>query len=319
MATAEGNKISTPEDNSKMKDLLIKLQILTNGLIEERKKSKNYLEKIKELEKILQQKDNEVVELTKQKFDLQASLTFEKSKQKTQTHKKKRIDETQINAYEEIINNQGSQLNELQRKLDNKEKDFIEQIARFKDLITIRTNELEKEKEKYKRECEEKTKLLTYRDEANERQKKFDEEKKQLDEKIKSQENTIMIIQKKNIDYQNEIDELKKERFLKDKEITDLKKKSDDMALRLNQMKMALVEKELKDKAFKVDMIKPKKGIVDMIFTRNKLSGAYEIIIKGKIKKDNDEEHINILDISNFLMDKNRVDIEYTVSRNIIY
>ena len=319
MATAEGNKISTPEDNSKMKDLLIKLQILTNGLIEERKKSKNYLEKIKELEKILQQKDNEVVELTKQKFDLQGSLTFEKSKQKTQTNKKKRIDETQINAYEEIINNQGSQLNELQRKLDNKEKDFIEQIARFKDLMTIRTNELEKEKEKYKRECDEKTKLLTYRDEANERQKKFDEEKKQLDEKIKSQENTLMIIQKKNIDYQNEIDELKKERFLKDKEITDLKKKSDDMALRLNQMKMALVEKELKDKAFKVDMIRPKKGIVDMIFTRNKLSGAYEIIIKGKLKKDNDEEHINILDISNFLMDKNRVDIEYTVSRNIIY
>ena len=47
------------EENDKMKDLLIKLQILTNGLVEERKKSKNYLEKIKDLEKILQKKDNE--------------------------------------------------------------------------------------------------------------------------------------------------------------------------------------------------------------------------------------------------------------------
>ena len=41
------------EETDKMKDLLIKLQILTNGLVEERKKSKNYLEKIKELEKML--------------------------------------------------------------------------------------------------------------------------------------------------------------------------------------------------------------------------------------------------------------------------
>ena len=68
------------EETDKMKDLLIKLQILTNGLVEERKKSKNYLDKIKHLEKMLQQKDNELVELTKQKFELQAQLTFEKSK-----------------------------------------------------------------------------------------------------------------------------------------------------------------------------------------------------------------------------------------------
>ena len=35
-------------DDGKTKDLLIKLQILTNGLIEEKNKSKSYLEKIKE-------------------------------------------------------------------------------------------------------------------------------------------------------------------------------------------------------------------------------------------------------------------------------
>ena len=41
------------EDKDKMKDILIKMQILTNELIEERKKTKNYLSKIKELENIL--------------------------------------------------------------------------------------------------------------------------------------------------------------------------------------------------------------------------------------------------------------------------
>ena len=64
-------------EDKKTKDLLIKLQILTNGLIEERKKSQNYLNKIKELEKILQAKDNEIVILSKVKFDLQTDLTFE--------------------------------------------------------------------------------------------------------------------------------------------------------------------------------------------------------------------------------------------------
>ena len=50
-------------EDEKTKDLLIKLQILTNGLIEERKKSQSYLDRIKELEKILQTKDNEIVSL----------------------------------------------------------------------------------------------------------------------------------------------------------------------------------------------------------------------------------------------------------------
>ena len=48
------------QGKDKTKDLLIKLQILTNGLIEERKKSKNYLEKIRVLEKCFQQNDKEV-------------------------------------------------------------------------------------------------------------------------------------------------------------------------------------------------------------------------------------------------------------------
>ena len=59
-------------DDEKTKDLLIKLQILTNGLIEEKNKSKNYLEKIKELEKMIQKKDDEIILLSKAKFDLEA-------------------------------------------------------------------------------------------------------------------------------------------------------------------------------------------------------------------------------------------------------
>ena len=308
----------TTEENSKMKDLLIKLQILTNGIVEERKKSKNYLDKIKELEKILQQKDNEIVELTKQKFDLQASLTFEKSKQTTQTNKKKKTDETSINTYEQIINNQGAQLNEYKRKLKNKESDFNEQLERFRDLIKIRTDELAKEKEKYRNLFDEHQILLNNKNEVDKMLKNFEDERQKYKDDIKQLKNEKETAENKNKEYEKQIDELRKKFDSKEKEIVDLNKNNDDMAIKLNQMKMQLVEKELKEKKFKVEMIKPKK-VIEMIFTKNKESNDYEIIIKGRNKKDS-EEHINILDISSFLIDqdKSRVDIEYMVSQNIV-
>lgn len=308
----------TTEDNSKMKDLLIKLQILTNGIVEERKKSKNYLDKIKELEKILQQKDNELVELTKQKFDLQASLTFEKSKQPTQTNKKKKGDETSINTYEQIINNQGAQLNEYKRKLKNKESDFNEQLERFRDLIKIRTDELAKEKEKYKKLFDEHQILLNNKNEVDKMLKNFEAERQGYKDEINLIQKEKNTAEKKNVEYEKQLEELRKKFDSKEKEIVDLKKNSDEMAIKLNQMKMQLVEKELKEKKFKVEVIKPKK-IIEMIFSKNKETNNYEIIIKGRNKKDS-EEHINILDINSFLIDqdKSRVDIDYVVSQNIV-
>jgi chromosome segregation ATPase len=308
----------TTEDNSKMKDLLIKLQILTNGIVEERKKSKNYLDKIKELEKILQQKDNELVELTKQKFDLQASLTFEKSKQPTQTNKKKKGDETSINTYEQIINNQGAQLNEYKRKLKNKESDFNEQLERFRDLIKIRTDELAKEKEKYKNLFDEHQILLNNKNEVDKMLKNFEAERQGYKDEIDLIQKEKNTAEKKNVEYEKQLEELRKKFDSKEKEIVDLKKNSDEMAIKLNQMKMQLVEKELKEKKFKVEVIKPKK-IIEMIFSKNKETNNYEIIIKGRNKKDS-EEHINILDINSFLIDqdKSRVDIDYVVSQNIV-
>jgi hypothetical protein len=45
-----------PKEELKIKDLLIKLQVLSNGLVEERKKSQSYLNRIKEYEESVQKK-----------------------------------------------------------------------------------------------------------------------------------------------------------------------------------------------------------------------------------------------------------------------
>ena len=72
-----------PELN--IKDLTIKLQVLTNALVEERKKTQNYVTKIKEFEQMIAKKDNEIVNLNKQKFDLQSDLSLAKKNTKDKT------------------------------------------------------------------------------------------------------------------------------------------------------------------------------------------------------------------------------------------
>ena len=132
------------EEKNKIKDLLIKLQILRNGLIDERKKNKNYLDKIKDLEAILQRKDNEIVELTKKKFDLEANLLFEKSKKpQIKQNKKKNIDESQVNKYEEIINEQGFRLRNLNSQLQDEREAFDQQKIQFQTLITLQNQKFD--------------------------------------------------------------------------------------------------------------------------------------------------------------------------------
>ena len=301
------------EETDKMKDLLIKLQILTNGLVEERKKSKNYLDKIKHLEKMLQQKDNEVVELTKQKFELQAQLTFEKSKKPVKQNNK--LTETQINQYEEVINEQGFKLRELDAKMKNEKEIFAQQKAQFKNIINEQNSQITDLKEKYQNSLKTNKQLMEQQETVNEKILKFEEEKKQYDQNFRRYQNDKVIVQNKNVELSNQLDELRKEKYEKENEIEELKKKNEDLSIQLIQMKTNLINKQLTPKSFKVEMIKPKKYI-EIVLQKNKELDNYEMVIKGRSKK---EEHINLLDISIFeinIKDKNRIDIVYMVSKN---
>ena len=305
------------EENDKMKDLLIKLQILTNGLVEERKKSKNYLEKIKELEKMLQQKDNEVVELTKQKFELQANLTFEKSKKPAKTNKSKNIDEAELNHYEEVINEQGFRLRDLNTKLLNEKENFTQQKEQFQNLIKEQNQQLIDLKQKFEVIDKENSELLKKQENVNSMLKNFEEEKKGYMAKFASYQKDKIETQNRNVDFQNTIDKLRKENYEKENKIEELKKKNEDLSIQLNSMKTILLNKQIIDKNFKVEMIKPKK-LIEIIFKKNTEMNSYEMIIKGKDKKET-EIHINILDVTSFQMNEKdkRIDIEYMVSKSI--
>ena len=311
-------------DDEKTKDLLIKLQILTNGLIEERKKSQSYLDRIKELEKILQTKDNEIVLLSKAKFDLQADLTFERSKRDPKQGGKKFTKEMQIEQYEEIINEQGYKLRTINNQLTNERESFEQQKTDFQTIIKTQSSKMEQMKLELETERKENNELRKKQNDIDEMLKKYEEEKIQYKGQFERYQLDKIEVQKKNIELQETIDKLRKEGVEKENQINELVKNSEKLADRLNDLKSAIVNKQLTKKTFTVEQMGKGKKIIEIIFQKKKDSDSdkdeYEMVIINK-QKNEVKEHINLLDISGFLInekDKNRVDISYTVSKNIL-
>ena len=312
-------------DDEKTKDLLIKLQILTNGLIEERKKSQNYLDKIKELEKMLQKKDDEIILLSKAKFDLQADLTFERSKKSTKQSNKKFTKEMQLEKYEEIINEQGYKLRNLNNQLTSEKELFEQQKSDFQTMIKTQSDQLLSLKDNLERERKENFDLKKKIEEIKEMLKIYEVEKIKNDVIFERYQRDKIEVQNKNVELQATIDKLRKDNFEKDEQITGLVKKSEEYANRLNDMKASIMNKQLTKTSFTVELIGRGKKLIEILFQKAKddddlNKDKYEMVIKGRNKKDI-EEHINLLDISEFQIhdkDKNRVDISYTVS-NILY
>ena len=308
-------------EDEKTKDLLIKLQILTNGLIEERKKSQNYLDRIKELENILQTKDNEIVLLSKAKFDLQADLTFERSKRDTKQGGKKFSKEMQIEQYEEIINEQGYKLRTINNQLINERENFEQQKTDFQTIIKTQSVKMEEMKQELEKAHKEYADLRKKQDDIDIMLKKYEEEKTQYTAEFERYQNDKIETQKKNFELQETIDKLRKESFEKEKQINDLVKNSEKLANQLNDMKSVIVNKQLTKKTFTVEMMGKGKKIIEIIFQKKQDSESdkdeYEMIIINKTKNEV-MENINLLDISGFQInekDKNRVDISYTVSK----
>ncbi len=311
-------------EDEKTKDLLIKLQILTNGLIEERKKSQSYLDRIKELEKILQTKDNEIVLLSKAKFDLQADLTFERSKRDPKQGGKKFTKEMQIEQYEEIINEQGYKLRTINNQLTNERESFEQQKTDFQTIIKTQSSKMEQMKLELETERKENNELRKKQNDIDEMLKKYEEEKIQYKGQFERYQLDKIEVQKKNIELQETIDKLRKEGVEKENQINELVKNSENLANRLNDLKSAIVNKQLTKKTFTVEQMGKGKKIIEIIFQKKKDSDSdkdeYEMIIINK-QKNEVIEHINLLDISGFLInekDKNRVDISYTVSKKFI-
>lgn len=336
-----------------IKDLLLKLHVLTYGIIEERKKSQTYLERIKELQDSLRKKEVEVVELTKSKFDLQSKLSLELSK-KSQNKKvdnyfstimnkirDKPGDSAYINELQGKINQLNFEIKDLSQRLMESNENFDQQKMQFQTMITLQKQEmakvqqeLEEEKKNVKivekievksiedEESKNKLKALTeeYRIRKEEYDTKIENLSKEL-EKEKQNKEKIGLLNK-------ELEEAKAECEMKKVENKSMKTQITKLDKDLKKAKIEAKDVKLGERFFQVDRVKDKlmgKSTKPMtllfryIHGDNHGKGRCEVVIKrekhgGVIK----EETVNILDFKTFkINDKKKevFDVDYTVSK----
>ena len=317
-----------------IKDLLLKLQVLTYGIIEERKKSQWYLQRIKEFEATLQKKDSEIVELTKAKFDLQSKLTLELSKKSLSKKNdgyisslinkftEKPADQGYVTELEEKINQLKFEVKDLTQRLMEEKETFDQQKIKFQTMITLQNNnilklqkDLEKEK-KYQRELIEQKSTPVVDTESKEKLRrlsiKFSQQKDEYDDKISKIKRELDLEKKKEEEREilkKEIEKYKEELYLKIAENDAMKNQVSILNKQITQAKNDVRDSKLQDRFFQVERIKdglvknkkPMALLFRWIRGTNNEKGRCEVVFRStQLGGSMKELAVNLLDFKTF-------------------
>ena len=317
-----------------IKDLLLKLQVLTYGIIEERKKSQSYLQRIKEFEATLQKKDSEIVELTKAKFDLQSKLTLELSKKSLSKKNdgyisslinkftEKPADQGYVTELQEKINQLKFEVKDLTQRLMEEKETFDQQKIKFQTMITLQNNnilklqkDLEKEK-KYQRELIEQKSTPVVDTESKEKLRrlsiKFSQQKDEYDDKISKIKRELDLEKKKEEEREilkKEIEKYKEELYLKIAENDAMKNQVSILNKQITQAKNDVRDSKLQDRFFQVERIKdglvknkkPMALLFRWIRGTNNEKGRCEVVFRStQLGGSMKELAVNLLDFKTF-------------------
>ena len=330
-----------PKEELKIKDLLMKLQILTNGLVEERKKSQSYLDRIKEYEDSLQKKDSEIVELTKEKFDLKSKLTLERSKSTTGKKQDRKFslftkgtDDEKVQKLEELVNQQKFEIKDLTQRLMEEKETFDQQKIKFQTMITLQNQQMielkKKQQEVVVKPAAEPPKPVEVvapepkekqTDEIDKLKRKFDIERDDYERKLAELKNQLKEEKEKYELINNKYNQLNESYTGLKYENAAMKNQVTNLNTQLNKVKTEIHNKQLAPRVFQVEIIKnglvKNKKSMTVTFTWNKEQKRCEIIFT-KISHDKVKtEVVNIMDISQFKISdkkKDNIEVVFTVS-----
>ena len=334
-----------PKEELKIKDLLIKLQVLTNGLIEERKKSQSYLERVKEYEDSLQKKDSEIVELRKEKFDLKSKLTLEKSKQVEKKNDsyfssflnkimEKPVDESKVAKLEEKVNQLTFENKDLTQRLMEEKETFDQQKIKFQTMVTIQKQQMEELQKNLENAKKEKPQEIQIQKNNNEEliaehkekiealNRKFNLEKDEYEKQLAQIRNEIKEEQYKCETLNLHLSKYKEAYEAENNKNAMMKKQVSDLGIQLKSAKIEERNSKLSPKMFQVERIKDgivkNKKIMTITFQYNPNKNVCEMVFKrmkhgGKVKED----IVNIIDVSTFKVNekkKDNIEVVFTVS-----
>ena len=332
--------MSDTKGELQIKDLLLKLHVLTYGIIEERKKSQTYLGRIKELQDSLQKKEVEVVELTKSKFDLQSKLSLELSK-KSQNKKadgyfssimnkisNKPADSAYVNELEGKVNQLNFEIKDLSQRLMESNESFEEMAKVQKQLEEEKKNVKVVEKVEYKsvEDTESKNKLKALTDELRQRKGEYELQIENLNNELEKEKKNKDEIKKLSA----ELEEAKAECEMKKIENKSMKTQVSKLDKDLAKAKLEAKDSKLGERFFQVDrvkdaLLKSKTKPMTLLFRYipgdKNSKGRCEVVVKmekhGGVLK---EQIVNILDFKTFKVNdkkKDIFDLDYIVSKYI--
>lgn len=314
-----------PELN--IKDLTIKLQVLTNALVEERKKTQNYVTKIKEFEQMIAKKDNEIVNLNKQKFDLQSDLSLAKKNTKDKTDVKLNQvvntffnkDNINFDLFDRVKEENSAlkfEYKELQKRCIEEHENCDQQKIKFDTLVALQDQQIkeaEKKVEELEREKAEQIKSnLTIQNLVSQ----FDKEIDLFEMKYKRLQEDIQNNEKKTEELMIQNQNLTKEIQPKKEKIKEMQNRIRDQTNTLNEMKNQITQIVLKPQDF---IVTKEDGVfsktkVKISFLLEEHEKKYIFVIDYENNKDKEQEVYDFLDVTySGINSKNPKKFEVTV------
>ena len=327
------------KQNAFVKDLVVKLDVLKKGVVDERKKTALLISKIKQLEEELNNKNNEIKKLSQEKLNPEEQTSSNNNNDTSKKVEDKKSEMALILAKEEIrkLNEQIINLQLEQENRNNKMKKTNEETEDLKKEYQVQIKLLSEANDSIIKE------LKNLKNENKTLEKKLDEEKKRAeniinsvpiqelmrDKEILIREKDKLLLEKEHFealiaDYKKSKDEamgqldacLKKngELVLENQTYKDSiythEVNSGKMAQKLAEYKNIILNMSLRNQVFHVKKV----GLIsqnemDIIFGRDK-NGNYVM----RIDEKNNSEMIDILDVESVNQNekkKNRIDISY--------
>jgi hypothetical protein len=327
------------KQNAFVKDLVVKLDVLKKGVVDERKKTALLISKIKQLEEELNNKNNEIKKLSQEKLNPEEQTSSNNNNDTSKKVEDKKSEMALILAKEEIrkLNEQIINLQLEQENRNNKMKKTNEETEDLKKEYQVQIKLLSEANDSIIKE------LKNLKNENKTLEKKLDEEKKRAeniinsvpiqelmrDKEILIREKDKLLLEKEHFealiaDYKKSKDEamgqldacLKKngELVLENQTYKDSiythEVNSGKMAQKLAEYKNIILNMSLRNQVFHVKKV----GLIsqnemDIIFGKDK-NGNYVM----RIDEKNNSEMIDILDVESVNQNekkKNRIDISY--------
>jgi len=138
-----------------------------------------------------------------------------------------------VNQWEEIINEQGLRLLNLNTQLIYESESFDQQKIQFQTLLILQNLKFDDLQKKYEIMNQNNIDLAKKQKDIKLILDNFEEEKKEYLGKFQRYQNDKIEVQNKNVELQYQLDVLRKGKYQKEKDIEELNNKIDEMAIKL--------------------------------------------------------------------------------------